>query len=312
MVLVVICIVIALQMSPGCMRSSIPPPINLEMHRGYSYTLRGSWKAAQEAELKKITPNAIFYMMDPVDDDRGPGTYQYPLRGEYVQGVFDLRKFEVVPYEDMVEFRITVQKEIQTSLLSRLGHRLWKDQVIDIYIDTDRKAGSGELRALPGRDVRFEPSFAWDKAVLVVPENESDMKRTLRDKSELIGLGSYDMDQRVLLPASVGVGGMTFVIKVQKGRLGEPSKDWAYQVLMMAYEEFDRADTLKNKKVRAFATEQEFGGGSDYPGSPNVLDLLVPKEIKQFDVLGKYISHPDSSQAQMAFIPMVTEADSDQ
>ena len=302
---------ITLEIIPGCMRSTMPPPVNLEINRGYGYTKRASWKIAEEAELKKINPDAIFIIKDKADDDRGPGSYQYPLRGEFVQGVFDIRKFEVIPGEKQIEFRVTMQREIARSLLSRIGEGLWLHQIIDIYVDTDRVSGSGELKALPGRDVRFEAAFAWDKAILVVPENESDMKRTLRDKSELIGFGSYELDQRIMLPTSVDVNGWTFVIKVPKGLLGEPTKDWAYQVLMMAYEEFDRPDTLKNKKINSFATEQGFGGGSDYSGSPNVLDMLVPKGLDQYRILGKYISHPDPAQSQMAFIPMVTSVDAD-
>ena len=51
---------------------------------------------------------------------------------------------------------------------------------LDIYVDTDRVAGSGNTITLPGRGARIDAASAWEKAVLLTPRPEL-MRRQLRD-----------------------------------------------------------------------------------------------------------------------------------
>lgn len=291
----------------GCVKSPFPKPVDLSKHRGYHYKQPSSWYERREAQLKKEHPDALFTALDPEGDDRGPGTYLYPYSSTFTYGTFDLRKFEVFSKEKVVEFRVTLQEKIKTSLLNLRagGKTAWLYQLIDIYIDKDRIPGSGEFQALPGRDVVFDRNFGWEQMIFVSPEDAEATRNYLRDKSELIGFGIDELEQKIIVPSYTRVEDRTFVIKIPKDLIGEPGKEWAYQVLLMPYEQYDQVDTLKNKRIKAFASDSGFGGGSDYYGNPNIMDMLVPAGEDQYTVLSNFSLHPDRTKAKFASISMV-------
>jgi hypothetical protein len=51
---------------------------------------------------------------------------------------------------------------------------------LDVYVDTDRVAGSGNTVSLPGRRATIDPAHAWEKVIVLTPRPEL-MERMLSD-----------------------------------------------------------------------------------------------------------------------------------
>ncbi|MBE3598556.1 MAG: hypothetical protein IMX02_07070 [Limnochordaceae bacterium] len=111
-----------------------------------------------------IKGELIFEREDPEGDDYGPGSYVYPGNAVFAPGVFDLRKFQVFEEGNDVVFKVTLGGPIDNVWGSPVGLSV---QTVDIYIDTDHRAGSGKVEALGGRRVRFAPESAWEYAIWV-------------------------------------------------------------------------------------------------------------------------------------------------
>lgn len=295
----------------GCVRNDgLSTKVDLAGNKGYKYSL----KFLKEKDERASSKSVVMTAMDPVGDDRGPGTYQYPLMSQFEKGAFDLTYFEVAVDGDFVVFTIGVMGRTRPGLIdtrfgdsSRISFRKWDLQLFDIYIDKDREPGSGETRTLPGRSVSFDPEYAWEQVVVVSPMPPREVTDLLKRKSEIIALS--DLESKIVIPGNITVSDNKFVIRVSKETLGEPAETWAYQVFSMGYEEYDTKENFMNKSIHSFADNWGFGGGTDFLGDPNVIDILVPKGSDQYKVLSDYVSNPDPRRNRYARVPMVTKAD---
>ena len=108
---------------------------------------------------------------DPLDDDDGPGGYEYPLGPEIEKGELDLTSYAVRaplarPSEDSAEaywqFEVSFGKAHPTGL-SGGGFR---GPAVHIYIDIDGAAsGSTQSAFGEGELIRFDPTHPWDYVV---------------------------------------------------------------------------------------------------------------------------------------------------
>ncbi len=107
---------------------------------------------------------------DPSGDDHGPGGYRYPIDHRLPPGSLDLRHFELWATEHELHaeacFRRRPLRVPDVHITRYETEALWP-QVIDIYLDTDGVAGSGERQALPGRRVRLASGFEWEAALVM-------------------------------------------------------------------------------------------------------------------------------------------------
>lgn len=114
-------------------------------------------------------------LQDPTGDDHGPGSYRYPIDSRLPPGSFDLTSLELRQEGEELEveacFRVR-PSPVPGIRISRYETASLLPQVIDIYVDTDGVPGSGLTRALPGRRVSLAPSFAWERALVVMPRAE--------------------------------------------------------------------------------------------------------------------------------------------
>jgi len=268
-------------------------------------TTRGGW-------------STVFTTRDPSGDDRGDGSYNYPLHPAFEEGAFDITRFEVRVSSDQVAFRVRLAKKIlreyhpsPNDITTRepipvleVGDGGWIYQMFDIYIDMDSVEGSGKMNTLPGRNLLFAPGDAWEKVVLVSPESRSSMDHAITNKSEIPLLS--ELRSSIILPTVVFVERDTFEVRVPVETIGRPAAGWKYQVLMMGYTKNDLRSSLRTIEVQAHADREHFGGGSDYHGNPNIIDLLDPTGGKgQFSMLADYVSKPNYQQNRYATIRMV-------
>ncbi len=236
--------------------------------------------------------HVYFDFADPSYDDKGHGGVLYPLDFENDDGYLDLRRFCVLDGGDDVIFRLYFRRPIP--LRRRDGStepRGWWLHMIDIYVDKDHRKGSGHTEALPGRNVVFDDESAWEKMILVVPEDAYLVEKLMENRTSDLELMAMRKD--VIVARRVYPKGYMFEVRVPKYELGEPTPRWGYQVLVCAYNSTHTAlGQFLEEDVEKFPTATSFGGGDDYDGDPNVIDLLAPSARLQYEWLSDYVSSP--------------------
>ncbi len=172
---------------------------------------------AQPAPLLNIT--------DPEGDDVGDGTLVYPRDSAFAPGDLDLRSLRVFAEGADLRFEATFRNPIRDpgsargpglgsenlSVFARHGFYAFN---LDIYLDTDRVAGSGNTATLPGRGATLGAAHAWDKAIVLTPRPEL-MKRqfteALREASPATAPATVQatVEGSVFFPTQVRVRGRT-------------------------------------------------------------------------------------------------------
>ncbi len=234
-------------------------------------------------------------LKDPKGDDDGPGTYTYPTDPVYKKGAFDLTKVEINDKGDKVQIKVHVKVRIEDPWKSRdwptrgNGFSL---QMAFLFVDQDRKKGSGHRQGVPGLNVNFEEDACWEKVVWISPQGNTRLKSEINTKAR-------DLKADIVLPAKVKVSGKKIIATVSKKDLGDPQAGWGYQLVMQSNEGYPAKDALLTRPVNENRGEHRFGGGRDDNCDPHVIDILVGKGQDQHDVLKAY------KCGQPAELPMV-------
>ena len=214
----------------------------------------------------------VVSLKDPSGDDNGPGSYVYPTDAVYAAGAFDITAFDVEVKGSDVTFKVTVRSKIDDPWDSKSwpgGGNGFSLQFAQVYIDTDHKEGSGFRDALPGLNVRFRPESAYEKVVLLSPQNRPRLQSEVAAKAGAL-------KGAVVIPKSTRVQGKSIVATVDAKDLGGvPAKGWGYAVLMQSNEGFPASTDLLSRKVNELAGQHRFGGGSDWECDPHVIDLVA-------------------------------------
>ena len=275
----------------------------------------------------------LFELEDPRGDDHGDGSLLYPDNDNFARGELDLVSFAVREGDGGSWFAFELARPVRqpdrrpvddlgTALDSLARHGFYTFNV-DVYVDTDRKVGSGGLYTLPGRRVEVSPETAWDRAVVVTPrphfarsELRRSMMRALRremrkDQPDLTDAQAEamleqipaDVERRVHFPHQVKVSGRRVEVFVPDEFLGgKPSPDWAYLVIVTAADLQQSADLSgrlgltdpqeERLLVQPLATgrpREAVGGGREgHTLQPVVFDLIAPPGPSQEDLLRNY------------------------
>lgn len=259
----------------------------------------------REDRVGQAGGRVYFSYSDARGDDKGPGTYQYPLSFENREGFLDITDFTVTDGGDNVVFTIGCRRPIPRRRNDGSTEaKGWWLNLIDIYVDKDHQRGSGYVRSLPGRNVEFVPESAWEKVVMVTPEASRTVEKLLEERTSDMEL--VHMRRDVIVPHRAYAEGFTFRVFVPKYDLGTPEPGWGYQVLMLGFNERNLGTgQLQNEDVVKFAQNDLFGGGSDYRGDPNVIDMLAPTAAEQYRILGDHVSKPFTGDDRWAKISCV-------
>ncbi len=280
----------------------------------------------------------VFAYRDSFYDDRGSGRYIYPVALQDRNGLFDLREFQIRDLGRMLEIRISfraliLRQDLSASLSlddfssqaesgsltqgdlnkiltvkEREGRSLPADffhQMIDIYIDTDHLPDSGRTFALPGRNIEFNANEGWEKVIVIHPGSRRLIDAVATERSEWHEL--YKARSDILVPSDIKLRQYQIIARVPRRDFpATPVQQWGFQVCVMGYEPSNLArNGLFNREVTAFATDTTFGGGSDYEGNPNVIDILSPDKDSQFAVLSRFRSGPYAGEHVLAILPMI-------
>jgi glycosidase len=287
----------------------------------------------------------VVRLTDPEGDDHGDGNLVYPSQG-FAPGDLDLVSFTVENDGDETVFTVEFEdriKQPQRGARDELGtdftkiarHGFYQFNV-DIYIDTDRRPGSGFTRLMPGRLAAAAPDHAWDVAVLGVPR-PTIVGSVLRDAVQAeeeafaeLGVPGADaeqaralaasIDRATYLPRDLRVRGRRLELRVPQAVLGGPAQaTWGYTVIvtgadLQASLELMSATGLASATNTALGAlpispgeewTNRFGGGRHgQPLQPPIVDMFVPDGVTQEALLSDY----DSSRGRRAVLPAVVPA----
>jgi C-terminal binding-module, SLH-like, of glucodextranase len=307
------------------------------MHNSPKRPLAGLLAAALLATYPSLAPagdsRSIFVLTDPRGDDHGDGSLIYPRRDDLRPGDLDLLSVEARALSDGTEFEATFARPIRPTArrtidigggsLDDIARYNFYTFNLDIYIDTDRVAGSGSVASLPGRKAEIDAASAWDKAICLTPRpNEARvaLKRILtrfanRDRKargeridtaqakEIDVQIDHDTDTRVFFPTRIHVFGPTIRFFVPSSFLGGIARPtWSYVVAVSGadiYQELDIGAALKITRaapdslmilpIEPGSWSDRFGGArDDDPLQPPLVDIVVPGRSKQEEVLKDY------------------------
>ncbi len=307
--------------------------------------LAAAWIAA--ASLRK---ELIFKVNDPYGDDHGDGSLVYPLRSDLEPGELDILELSALKQGDDTVFRVVFAKEIRPpgresidglgtprEAQARLGFYTFN---LDLYIDTDRQPGSGQVAMLPGRKAEVAPPFAYEKAIAVTPRPEAlrasikrlrirewkaeeEEKRTVsasevrRRKKQI----AEELMPLIYFPTRLRVMSRQIDIFVPNGFLGGAADPtWAYALAVTGARLDQRFNLPFFGKYAQESSHglvlpvvpgrdrEAFGGGREGEElQPPLIDILVPPgaAFSQQEILKNY----DSYQEQRVQIPGIVPAD---
>jgi carbohydrate-binding DOMON domain-containing protein len=238
---------------------------------------------------------------DPVGDDKGPGTYIYPTDAVYTPGSFDFVDFKVEDGSNL-DFEVEVNDKLRDPWGMGVG---FATQMVFIFIDTDGKDGSGHTQGLPGLNIEFAADSAWEKVVILSPQQQSRVTSEVRVKAP-------DLAKDIVVPRRTTGSGKTISGKVKKNEIGDGDPaSWGYQVVVQSNEGFPDKSDLLTRKVNEFEGQHRFGGGNDGNCDPHVMDILAgsgtgdPGEAQaQYDML-KYECGADGATTKAATLTMI-------
>lgn len=255
--------------------------------------------AASLLSLPALAENKVSFK-DPSGDDNGPGTYKYPTDTVYKKGSFDLTEVTVEKKGNKVDFTIGLGANLEDPW--RMG-KGFATQMVFIFIDTDGKEGSGHTEGLPGLNVQFAPANAWEKVIILSPQEPARVKKEVETKA-----GSLKSD--IIVPARTKGAGRKITGSVDAEIQGDPSQ-WLYQVIIQSNEGFPQGSDLLTRKVNEYEGQHRFGGGNDGECDPHVIDLLAgsakgeESEKKAQQEMLKYECAEDGSSKTKATLTMV-------
>jgi hypothetical protein len=271
----------------------------------------------------------LFSLEDPKGDDDGAGSLLYPNRDDFEPGDLDVVRFSAEHRQDGVWFIVEMAQPIRSPVgrvtevgqtpIERLARNGFYTFNIDIYIDTDRIAGSGQTGTVPGRGVAIARDFAWEKAIVLTPrpdiartmlemylddefENELRAKQGRVAKEELQDL-QQKSEQRVnelfFFPNKVRVLGRRIEFQVPAEFLGDvPSRSWGYTVIVTGcdIEQAGRVGLLSSTKPTMMTMPVAHGlhpsqwgmRGDVDEATPPVIDILASDPQRQKVALSDY------------------------
>jgi carbohydrate-binding DOMON domain-containing protein len=232
---------------------------------------------------------------DPSGDDKGTGKIVYPTSKDYKRGSFDLVELAIEDKGSTVE----VVAEFATKIEDPWDSKSWSGngfslQFVQVYLDLDKKAGSGHKDALPGMNVEFKEDARWERVLLISPQPSNRLKSEVDSKAA-------KMKRDIVFPSNVRVSGKKLKATFSKAETGL-KKGAGVQALVQSNEGYPTKEDLLTRKVNEYEGEHRFGGGNDHDCDPHVLDMLAGQangdgaEAKaQYGELSAYVCNPDGS-----------------
>ncbi len=225
-----------------------------------------------EASIPDITGfDPIREITDPRNDDYGPGTYRYPTDPLFGAGSYDLLEVlagESGPGEDDDwVFSFLVDAPILNPWNSPIG---LSTQTIDLYLDYDPGAGTGNQELFNGRNARLDDDSGWEAAITIEGWERAIAVPRTGDR--------YEESDTGLSVSVLGEQGL-ITARIQKSQL-PPGLDLATAgigVAVLSQDGFPSAGVRRVRDVTETEAQWTIGGGSSAEGDTRIVDVLFPQ-----------------------------------
>ena len=243
------------------------------------------------------TTTLVVDLLDPQEDDYGPGTYIYPQDSVFASGNFDITAFQVGYTDQDIIFKFYLRGPVDNAWDAPNGLSL---QTLDVYIDTDGDGEGGEAM-LPGRNLSFDEGTRWDFAItaegwtpgIYIPTAEGPQR-----------IASSEEFQVLVDPALRKV-----TLRVPKSILGGDPENWHFAAAALSQEGFPSGGVMRVRDVLPVAEQYRFGGApASTTNHTRVIDLVWPEEGLQEGWLADFKPIQDAQADQIpgdyARVPM--------
>ena len=155
-----------------------------------------------------VAPAQEVCFEDPAGDDNGPGEYVYPTDAVYTKGSFDLTEFCLKAKGNKANAEISVNSNLKDPWRMGVGFSV---QMVFIYIDN---AEGGYTKGLPGTNHLFPEDQAWDKVIILSPQQIGRVNTEVEAKAA-------DMKDGIVVPSRTKGAGRTISGSIKMADLGE-------------------------------------------------------------------------------------------
>jgi glucoamylase len=212
---------------------------------------------------------SVLDVTDPVGDDNGPGTYQYPTDPAFHAGAFDLTRFQVLSDGTFTYLRATL-----TNLDPTFGVTDGA-QLLDVYVHVPGASATSTQAPFTSRNYTISPSGAWSQRIEVqgfVPPVWVDAS------GNTVGTASVLASQ----------SDRTITIALPEAQFGTPGSGWGFGVVLTGQDGFS-SDQTRNFDP----TPGQFTFGVCAPGGtasvcsvspstvPKAVDVITPPKVSQ-------------------------------
>lgn len=191
----------------------------------------------------RAEPHTLATINDPTGDDNGAGSLIYPQRSDFHVGDLDLLRLQIdndkegfwfdATFKNLIRNPENVVNGVGGESLANFARKGFYQFNLDIYVDTDRVKGSGNTFTLPGRQVRIDPSYAWEKAVILTPRPEVMRQQLLDTLAEQYpertgAMIEASVDKSIFFPTRIRVNNKSINFFVPASFFeGSDGMDWA-------------------------------------------------------------------------------------
>ncbi len=231
-------------------------------------------------------PVAIF--PDPIGDDVGDGDYTYAQSLDFIcsdgtdpceDKLYDLTFFNISDAPTSVTFTLGF---LDIGMNKWAGPNGFSYQMMNIYIDTDRVPGSGNLHMLAGPNADVTPEFAWEAAIQAAGWSDA---RTFVTKDPAV---TQRLQSGLLVRRAPGTQNIEITVPKPLLPSGDP-KSWGYVVVSGAQDGFGPGWW---RAVAATAATWVCGGAGQ-PGIPpgfnsRIFDAITMPGTDQTAALASY------------------------
>lgn len=260
-------------------------------------------------DLGLTTP--ILTVIDPEEDDHGPGSYVYPLDSVFNPGAYDVTEFAVAEDDNNLLFRFMFAGQLNNDWGAPNGMGI---HALDVYIDT---AEGGARKLLPGRNAAVPADSGWEFAVwaegwtpgLFGPPTADEPQPVRIGGAGILNIVSDPGQNRITIRVPKKVLAKSLGVEVEAL---EPAA-WGYLGVAMSQEGFPASGVWRVRDVEKQPAQWRLGGAPDDTNHPRIIDVAwpAPAEPSQEFMLSDYppsqepnmdkLSSDDFAQLQMVY-----------
>ncbi|MFI6027148.1 glucodextranase DOMON-like domain-containing protein [Amycolatopsis magusensis] len=251
----------------GRFQAEVPTPLGATVVTAAA-TGSGTGHAQQVISSDFVSGTVLLDVTDPEGDDHGPGTFTYPTAGDFHDGAFDLRRFQVIDTGDQLVLR-TGLRDLTPTFGSPLGA-----QLLTLYAHDPATPGT-TTAPFPSRNYSVAGEDAWSRRI----EVQGFADPSFVDAAGVpLGAASVQASQ----------ASRTITVSVPKSAFGTPGPGWKFAVVLSGQ---DGNSPDQARPFTSAAGPYTFGlcaaGASgpvcaaDPAAAPKVMDTLTPAGVEQ-------------------------------